>query len=148
MNTENKNTGAQFEALLPKCLDDLIRINRDQASLGLATPEEIMGLHYEIIPRKPKETLNDWRLIALHIKPLNQTQFFMLGYLSFTGTPRITSDVKHMDLDRGLIMTRNSLYALGKSGEGEPHFEHLLLVCAAFHRWGMGAVLGMLEVFY
>ena len=146
MNTQH--IGEQLEALLPKCLDDLIRINRDQATLRLASQEEIMELHHEIIHRQSKAKLNDWRLIALHIKPLNQTQFFMLGYVSTTGKSRITSDVQWVDLDRGLIITQNSLYALGEHGEGEPHLEQLLLICASFHRWGMGRMLGMLDVFY
>lgn len=144
----NENSFAkQLESLVPKSLDDLIRTNRDLALFRLATDQEVMHLHHEIAPRKPKDTLNDWRLIAFHLKQVNQTYFFMLG-TSATSVPRITSDVEQIDLDRKLILTRNSLYSLGERGEGEPHFEHLMMVCSAFHTWGLGETLGMLEVFY
>ena len=138
----------QINDLIPKSLDDIIRQNRDQAELCLATDAEIMALHDEIRPGPVKDWMEDWRFITLHVMSTRDAQVMLLGHTSI-GHARITSVVRQIDLDRQLVVTNSgSLYRLGRPGEGEPPFYHLAMVCAAFHSWGFGRHLGVPHFFY
>jgi hypothetical protein len=144
--TENLqyDLAATIEDLIPKSLDDIIRINRDQARLYLTTDDEIMDLHAEVMPGTPKEVIDDWRFITLYIVPSNLVQVMLLGDKRCNGHARITSVVRRIDLDRGFVVTNSrSLYQLGKKGHGQPPFEHLAMICQAFHSWGFGMFLGV-----
>lgn len=144
--TENLqyDLAATIEDLIPKSLDDIIRINRDQARLYLTTDDEIMDLYAEVTPGTPKEVIDDWRLISLYFVPSNLVQVMLLGDKRCNGHARITSVVRRIDLDRGFVVTNSrSLYQLGKKGHGQPPFEHLAMICQAFHSWGFGMFLGV-----
>jgi len=152
MNKEAEHSddiARKLEALIPKSLDDIVRAHRDQARLRLAGGEEIMELYCEIRPGQVKDRLEDWRFIALQLLEAGEVQVMLLGNKASDGQARITSLVRQVDLDRQLVVTQSgSLYQLGKPGKGEPPFEHLILVCAAFHNWGFGHYLGVPCFFY
>lgn len=136
--------GAKIEKLLPKCLDDVITLNRDQATLYLTTDDEIMSLYAEVTPGEPKRVLDDWRFITLYVTSLSEAQVMLIGNSSRTGGPKITSMVRKIDLDRGFVVTNSrSLYQLGKKGHGEPPTDHIYFMCAAFNDWGFGAYFGV-----
>lgn len=142
-DAKNDDLVATIEDLIPKSLDDIIRINRDQARLYPTTDDEIMDLHAEVSPGTPKEVIDDWRFISLYIVPSNLVQVMLLGDKRCNGHARITSVVRRIDLDRGFVVTNSrSLYQLGKKGHGQPPFEHLAMICQAFHSWGFGMFLG------
>jgi hypothetical protein len=143
--------GQKIQELLPKCLDDIVRIHREKLAIRLATDEEVMALHHEITPsRSPETMLDDWRLVAF-VKSFDGSQHLdisLLGELPYDGS-RITSPVRKLDLDRGLAITRSgTLYGLGRHGEGEPLFGQLATVCAAAHAWGWGALFGVPHFFF
>jgi len=150
---ESEQLAAQIEAMMPKSLDDIVRLNRDKAIVRLALPEEIMALEKPIDPgRTPNQMMNDWRIIALVRFPDQDgpggTDLMLLGSVR-AGIAKITSDLVEIDLDNGLVITQSgSLYKLGKKGEGEPPFQHLAMVCAAFHSWGFGSFLGAPRFFF
>lgn len=140
-----------LEALIPKSLDDVIRRNRDAASLRLTTDKELFELYESIIPGPLKETIEDWRFISLQLQTPDRsaTLTFLLGNRLSNGNPRITSDVIKVDLDRGLVVTKSgSLYKLGTKGVDQPPFEGLVMICSAFHSWGFGEALGIPNFYY
>ena len=151
MSADNEALLKAFETLIPNSLDDIIRQHRDVASLRLTTDMEVMSLYAPIIPGQVKEFINDWRFIAFTLKNAYScsTEIFLLGNRVSDGNPRITSRVRKVDLDRGLVFTNSgSLYGLGSPGNGEPDQTQLFLVCAAFWKWGMGGELGIMQIFY
>ena len=102
---------AQLEAMIPKSLDDIIRANRDQVKLYLTTDQEIMDFYSEVKPGRPKEIIDDWRFITLYVVSTNETQVMLLGDKRSNDHARITSVVRKIDLDRGLVFTDSgSLY--------------------------------------
>lgn len=148
---DSEQLTAALEALIPKSLDDVIRKNRDAASLRLTTDKELFELFEGIIPGPLKETIEDWRFISLHLQTPDRsaTLTFLLGNRLSNGNPRITSDVTKVDLYRGLVVTKSgSLYKLGSKGEGKPPFEGLVMICSAFHSWGFGEALGVPHFYY
>lgn len=146
-NTTKKLT-AVIEQLIPKSLDDIIRHNRDKVQLRLATDEEIFDLHQEITPGQLKDAIDDWNLVALHQPELNTTLVFLLGDIRRNGHQRITSEVMGVDLDRQILITKSgSLYQLGTPKNGAPDVDQLYIVCAAFHAWGFGKMLGVPHFF-
>lgn len=132
---------AAIQALIPKSLDDVIRNNRENARLCLATEQELFELYSSITPGPFKEIIDDWRFISLHIwnEDREETMTFLLGNRRSNQNPRITSVIRKVDLDRGLVITNSrSLYRLGIKGEGEPPIMGLILICQAFRAWGFG----------
>lgn len=143
--------GQKIAALMPKCLDDIVRTNRQHMTIRLATDQEIMERHHRIVPdREPKMIINDWRFVAFEksIGTFHRVDISLLGDRPHGGV-RITSEVRQIDLDRQLVITNSgTLYGLGKRGDGEPHFDHLAMICAATHSWGWGAAFGIPHFFY
>ena len=141
--TTEKLTAA-IQALIPQSLDDIIRINREHVQLRLATDEEVFDLHKVITPGEPKDVIDEWNLIALCQPELDTTFVFLLGDIRRNGHQRITSDVTGIDLDKQLLITKSgSLYQLGTPKNGAPNVDQLYMVCAAFHSWGFGNMLGV-----
>ena len=146
---QNEKIREIVETLIPKSLDDIIRLNREHAQLRLATEEEIFVLEREVTPGQPKDIIDEWNLIALHQPELNTTLVFLLGNIRRNGHKRITSDVTGIDLDRQFLITKSgSLYQLGTPKNGAPDVDQLYMVCAAFHSWGFGNMLGVPHFFY
>lgn len=138
----NDELAQHINALLPKSLDDIVRINRQHMTIRLATEKEIMELHHEIVPdREPKMIIDNWRFVAFEksLDTFHRVDISLLGDRPDRGV-RITSAVRKIDLDRQLVITHSgTLYGLGKPGDGEPPFDHLAMICAAAHSWGWGA---------
>jgi hypothetical protein len=133
--------------MIPSSLDDIVRKNRDQVQIGLATIEEIAAREGAIEPGPALDTIDEWRVVA--IRQLgSQPMLSLLGRVVGTGVRRMTSRIAVLDVARGLCRTRNSLYPLGFPGEGEPPPEDLICVCAILHRWGVGRLIGAPEFFY
>lgn len=142
-----ESAGLAIQALIPKSLDDIIRINREFAQLRLTTEDEILELYKEITPDYPKDIVDDWNLISLH-KP-GATLVFLLGDVRQNGRPRMTSDVTGIDIDRRYLKTKSgSLYQLGSQSKDPPSQDELYLICATFHSWGFGNALGVPHFFY
>lgn len=140
---------ATIEGLIPKSLDDIIRINRDKAQLRISTDEEIFELHQIITPGEPKDVIDGWNLITLYQPDLDFSQIFLLGDIRRNSHQRITSVVTDIDLDKQFLITKSrSLYQLGTPKGGDPDPNQLMMVCSAFHSWGFGKMLGVPHFFY
>lgn len=134
--------GPALSALVPNSLDEVIKYNRENFQLRLATDEEIFDLYKTITPAQPKDVMADWNLITL-FSP-DGSAMWLLGEVRRKGCPRISSDVTGVDLINGFLTTRSgSLYQLGNRKNGPPTKEEIFLVCSAFHDWGFGAALGV-----
>lgn len=139
---------AAIQKLLPKSLDDIIRLHRDEVELRLTSEEEIMALYDSIEPAQPLEIMDEWRFITLHVIPIGESQVMLMGYRRSNEYFRVTSIVRQIDLDRGFVITNSgSLYQLGTAGQGEPPLDHLMGICVVLHKWGFGMRLGV-PLFY
>lgn len=134
--------------LIPKSLDDIIRLHKDEASIYLSTSDQIQGLTRAIVDineRDVKDTVENWRLISLDSK--GKVAVLLLGDGRESRHPWITSPLQAVDLGAGLVVTTNSVYALGTPGEGEPDTDHLIRICA-FLAPGAQQYFGIPAFFY
>lgn len=144
----NQPAATTIEAMMPSCLDDVIRKNRDKARLYLATPELKADKARVIGLAEPRDTISNYRFIVFQTTA-GKPNVILLGHGERARGAWITSAVEGIDFGTGMVATANSLYRLeGAEGEGEPPFEHLAIVCAAMHSWGNGKVLGVPEWFF
>ena len=142
-----------IEGILPSCLDDIIRLNRDKYQMRMGSNEEIQGLPLlvEAVGDRQMQAKNgeisEWRYVVIDVEGGGQSSF-MIGYRH--GSPLITSNVRSIDYNgnSGFVLTKNSLYRLGKQGDGEPDIHLLTHICASLWAWGAGESLGVPHVFY
>lgn len=148
MSKQSIPTG--LEKLIPKSLDDVIRSNRDQYRLALATEQEMHNLEKTILDGPLRHTLTNWQVIVLHVTRKDgapQASPRLVGRVEGTGESWFTSHVVGIDTDKGLIQTANSIYRVIGSGGMEKDID-LLNVCVALHQWRLGHYLGVPEIFY
>jgi hypothetical protein len=137
--------------LIPKSLDDIIRANREESSLSLSTNEELDKLPaiVEVVANQKSicAKLNNWRFVCLNN---NGTKaHFLTGIHEAQNCVWGTSVIVAIDMKHCLALTRSgNIYQLGTKGEGEPETDILLHICAQFHKWGIGGMLGVPHVFY
>lgn len=140
-----------LQELIPKSLDDIIRANRDQCRLALATDTELAELAELAteIPEGPvRHTLTAWQIIVVHLGGEQATNVALLiGTVTGSGESWLTSRVLGVDLDRGLVRTANSLYRVQGSRGTEADLD-LIHVCATLNIWGLGPYFAVPEFFY
>lgn len=135
--------------IIPACLDDIIKNNRDLAKLRLATAKEGKSLQ---IPQKefiaviegktPKKELYNWYPVCLEIKGV--PQIFILSYIKGEEGTWNTSPVIYAADDWRSVFTKSgSYYALSEPGKGEPPTDMRLVLCHVLWAWGLGSVLGV-----
>ncbi len=141
-----------FSKLIPSCLDDIITINRDKATLRMATDVEIACLPplIDMVDGRPvkEHEICDWLLICLDIPGVRTNPFFLVGYRQdgvFATSSVLSMDYKN---GQGLAFTRNSFYKLGQKSKSPPDTPLLLHICACMGAWGMGGMFGVLPIFY
>jgi hypothetical protein len=133
-----------IEALMPKSLDDIIQLNRDQASIHQSTEEELAPfLSNTLEGVNLYATVEDWRLITLKSKTQAIYRVRLLGQLAHSGESWFTSAIRLIDFEHGVVQTHNNFYGLGSKGEGEPPFHDLAILCASLNRQGVGAFYGI-----
>ncbi len=137
-----------LEAMIPKSLDDIVRKNREQARIHLATSEQLSNLMTSLPSADTYATIDDWRFISLSAPEAGIYRIRLLGSLAHNGDAWFTSVVRQIDIEQGLVMTQNNYYKLGEKGEGEPPFEQLACICSALHAQGAGEYLGVPPFFY
>ena len=137
MDDTGKALSDALQDLKPTSLDDIIRANRHQIEVKLASEEQLAPL-LKPVGTNPyiKGEISDWRFIAttfdfpeknfwlenVHLIGLNQ------------GEDWITSKIELIDLERRLVVTTYSVYRLiGDPGVGEPDEDCLKYICATFH---------------
>ncbi len=147
-----------LEQMIPKSLDDIVRSSRDVLQIGLAMPDELAIRATAIEPdRGTRDTIEQWRIISFRtiglrpdtgLEGILSSRLSLLGRAVGTRGSWLTSEVVQIDVDGGLVLTRNSLYRLGSRGEGEPPPDDLIYVCAVMHGWGVGDLVGAPSFFY
>lgn len=142
-----------LEDIIPKCLDEIIQKHRDEISLRLSTAEDFAALPpmvSSINHQKPvRATINEWRIVCF-VRPAapGGNCLFLTGIHQGQDCAWCTSSIVSLDFENNLVLTKNSLYRLGSKGEGEPELNIILHICSCLHTWGIGAYLGVLQVFY
>ncbi len=136
---------------IPKSLDDIIRANKDECSLSLSTGDDLAELPMivEVVANQKSISANlyRWRFVCLNGN--GTKSHFLTGIHEAPGCVCATSVIVAIDLEHGLALTRScSIYQLGTKGEGEPETDILLHICAQFHNWGIGEMLGVPHIFY
>lgn len=137
--------------VVPKNLDDIIRIRRDDLTLRMSTDEDLAGLppmastlnHQMQI----RATINEWRVVCLDLHKAGK-KHILTGYYDDTNTVWGTSELLSADLVQNLVLTKNSIYRLGFKGSGEPTSDLLLHICYLFHQWGFGPKFGVPKIIY
>lgn len=137
--------------LIPKSLDEIIRSNRDKCSLSLSTSDALdkLPMIVEVVENQKTVSayLNRWRFVCLNSN--GTKSHFLTGIHEAQNCVWATSVIVAIDLEHGLALTRSgSIYQLGTKGEGEPEPDILLHICAQFHNWGIGKMLGVPHIFY
>lgn len=135
--------------LLPTSLDDVIRENRHQLRLALATEEEMKNLETGIADGPVHHVLTKWNIVMLHVtedgKKVASPR--LVGMVHESRESWMTSHVVGVDTERGLVQTRNSLYRILGPRADEQGLD-LLRICASLHEWGLGKRFGVPHIFY
>ncbi len=152
--------GDKLGRMIPKSLNDILTLNRDEASLRVLNDLDIYNLARiesvaQVKARAKSHEISNWHIVRLHIVPLNQDITFMVGYRC--GEVFNTSGVVAIDIEAGVVRTQNSVYMLGERGVGELdgaddvnlrlHICHYLHTCT-FAGQSVGKIFGVLDIFY
>ncbi len=135
--------------LLPKSLDEVIRLRRDLCRLTLASADELKTLTQDIPHQPVKQTLYRWQILAFHFTTPGQnvTTYHLVGRVRGSGAYWMTSKVTGLDREHRRIRTQNAIYGVwGKSGvEADINLSH---VCATLNLWGIGPKFGVAPLFF
>jgi hypothetical protein len=138
----------KIEALIPKGLDDIIRLNREHCQIRHATEDDLKPLLGEVKEAYPKLVITRWHLVTISISTGEQKTVLLGDICDGSGNTWVTSKIVKLDLESGYLRTTSgSLYLMAEKGEGEPSFEQLALLCSYFNRGGYGAFFGVPEFF-
>jgi hypothetical protein len=137
-----------FELPIPTTLDAIVTRNRGTCEIGLASDAEIEALRGDIDAPvgAEKDLLTDWRFVAFRFRQRRTTRLILLGEAIRQAVILCTSELQVISCNGPRVRTRNSIYALARAGEGEPPVPHLLQFCATLRGWGLGRILGVIEV--
>ena len=140
----------QLKRLLPQSLNEVITINREIASLRLATADDIAALQCDITadPLSPKGTISGWAFIALELRNRHEVgvSVFLTGYSETESSNWMTSRVLGFDEKRGIVTTNSgSVYVLRGDSTTRVDIYH---VCAMLNSWGLGRHLGIAPFFF
>ena len=122
---------------LPRCLDDLIKRNRDLVSVGLATDTEADALIGDIEDTGSSAVLIDrWHLVAFRIHTAGRHSLHIAGWTSAESSI-VTSDVVALARDRTRAKSLDRIYRLGEARPGEPDLHLLGQIARALRVWGI-----------
>lgn len=124
-------------------------VTRPGVSLYSTTPNQIKDRSAEIVAvdtRSARAIIDDWRFISLHRHDIDQAVIYLVGQVRGTSKIRVTSAVANIDLANNLVVTRNSLYALGMHSDGDPNLPQLVAIICVFEKLGIADALGMPQI--
>lgn len=130
-------------------LENLITKNRDRFDLRYSTPDDLLPLECDGVGNTVKAEIREWRFVTLEDKAAGEK-----GVCTFlTGvkggyTITMTSDIVGYNQERGLVFTQSgSLYFLrGPEAEIPLERRRMLSVAWTLNRWGVGAALGVPDI--
>ena len=133
----------------PGRLDRLVTLNRDKARFRMATLEEMKPYMRPVQAGSIKQVLEPWHVIMFDKTGAEMPNALLLMGYDELGYPWCTSEVAAIDLEQGVIQTRNSFYKIvGPHSMEEPDLQLCMHLCGACWGWGFGGYLGMPHVFY
>lgn len=139
--------------LIPKNIDDIIRVNRDRLRLAFATEVELDGLEQPLPGPSPgavRHRLQDWNILVIHqtIGESRKSLPVLLGHVVETGECWVTSAVTAIDSHTGLVRTANSLYGIVGHRNPTPDSHLLMHICVWLNQRGIGPYYGVPGFFY
>jgi hypothetical protein len=142
---------AIYRHLEVNCLADLLCSESQMyASLYLSTEQQIGDLSGPVPSLNVKGQMIDWRFVTLQIDhPLRrEKKTYLLGERGPYRIVTMTSGVRAVDLESGLVRTANSVYCLREDahGIGEPPERQLIAIARTLWSWGLGTPLGVPRV--
>lgn len=139
----------QLEKLVPKSLDDVVRKNRDQLRLAIASQDELGALAADISATNGRHTIIRWQFVVMHVTTNRgpATSLRLFGWAEEVRESWSTSNVTGIDLTNGLVRTANSVYRISGPRAMDDELD-LLHVCASLHSWGLGEYFGVPHIFY
>lgn len=147
--TEQALQAAIRRHLEVNCLADVLGSQMD-ASLYLSSESQISDLAGPVPSLNIKGEMLDWRFITLqiHHSLRHEQKVYLLGERGPNRIVTMTSGVRAVDLESGLVRTANSVYCLQEAahGVGEPPERHLIAIARTLWSWGLGSPLGVPRV--
>jgi hypothetical protein len=148
----SSNITQQAKDLIPKSLDEIVRINRDMLKLEYANSEDLLKLTTRIKTTSFKGTLID-AFLYKRLTNLSEVEpICAVGYLN-TDSGKVafhTSRVVGVDNDQKIIVTASgSHYMISSFADTRQTDSTLLLhICHVAHRDGWGTHFGIPEIYY
>lgn len=146
----NESLVAALEKALPKSLNDIVRRNQDRFEVREANGYDLAELRSLLYVPAPlpqiRAVIDNWRLILLQVD--DQSAIYLQGYNRNERCVWMTSAVNAVDFEGMRVLTSNSLYELGREGEGEPTLNDLMHISYTFNRWGFGQYFDAPHVYY
>ena len=124
------------------CLGDVLRKGQWYGSLYLSSASQIKDLEKPVAPVNVKGECSNWRMISFQLTHPEQSglELILVGERGPKRTVTVTSPVVAIDIQNGLVRTRNSVYRIRMDarGVGEPPAKHLIAICRTLWSWGLG----------
>ena len=140
----------QLKKMIPKSLDDIIRLQRDTFRLEMAS-----SLDLDLVAGEVPHTWLTRELGTAYfykrISSIGPTQKEVLTLVAYdrNGHPYHTSRIVHFDRSRMRVLTSSqSIYSISNISNEEPPEQLLMMICAMFWKDGIGEVLGVPHFFY
>jgi len=139
----------QIMDLIPKSIDDIIRLNRDKASLRFVTLEDLEPLASEIPPSVRAVPISIWNLVTLTMHgDIPERHVLLLGRNDNENCTWCTSPVQCLDAKAGLLVTRSgTIYSLAGERATEEDLD-LMHLCVYLRKSGAGDAFGIPAFFY
>ncbi len=141
--------GAKLQALIPTSIDDVIRTNRDQASLRFSTQEDLGPLAGEILPGARAVPVSLWNFVTLCMHGEHPVQHvLLLGWNDNEDRTWNTSPVRRFDAAAGLVATRSGTIYTVAGPHGAEQDLDLVHLCIYLRQTGAGDFYGIPPFFY
>lgn len=145
-----KDLSDQLNKLVPKSLDDIIRLHRDRIRLEMASSRDL--------ELAAGEVPHSWITAELgkvyfykRIGSFGTVQKDILTLVGYdrNGDPYHTSSIIYFDHMRMRVLTQSrSIYSIKEISYQEPPEDLLMMICAMFWKDGAGEALGIPHFFY
>lgn len=139
---------AQLEAMLPKSIDDIVRLHREELCIRIATADDLAPLLSDSMPiASPRGDIENWSLIALDatVQGQRNNAVFLIGYHISRRCTWITSRVLKViecGTVKSVLTNSGNLYNM-RSAQSDKI--DLTFLCAWLRQNGIGDYFGVPE---
>ena len=139
---------AQLEAMLPKSIDDIVRLHREELCIRIATADDLAPLLSDSMPiASPRGDIENWSLITLDatIQGQRNNAVFLIGHHTSRRCTWITSRVlKVIECGAVKSVLTNSGNLYNMLGAQSDKID-LTFLCAWLRQNGIGDYFGVPE---